>query len=91
MPKKIQKIVQDAEFTPIEEPQPQPTQPGFDLSNVGEMVMVGRYKDGKEFVVPVNFDDVVKAKGYCEMGVTYFQLLIERHLYNMIRQQESGQ
>lgn len=82
---KAKKIV-EAETTPVENEvvEAQNEQPGFDMDNVAEMVMVGRYKDGKEFVIPVNLDDVLKAKAYCEYGSTKFQILIERHVFNEI-------
>lgn len=80
MARRMKKIV-EAETTPVVAAQEeQAPQQGFDMSNVAEMVMVGRYKSGEEFVVPVNFDDVLKARMYCDYGIRYFDLLIDKHL-----------
>ena len=84
---RMQKIVQDAEYTVVEkntgEIQPEiPTENlnKFDMDNVGEMVMVGRYLNGKEFVQTYKFNDALRAKAYCDYGWKYFDVLITRHI-----------
>lgn len=84
---RIKKIV-DAEVTPVQEEvkQEQPQAPAFNFDDVGEMVMVGRYKNGKEFAIGYNLDDVLKMKQYCDYGATKYQMLIEQHIFNEIKE-----
>jgi hypothetical protein len=82
---KIKKIV-DAEVTPVaEEVKEQPQQPIFNMDSVAEMVMVGRYKDGKKFVVRVNLNDELMAKAYLDYGIRYFDLVLDKDILDTLR------
>jgi hypothetical protein len=86
MPRKIKQIV-EAETAPVVEEQAKP-QAGLNFDDVGEAVIVGRYKTGEEFVISVNFDDVLKAKAYCDYGVRHYDIMIDRHLITKLKAKE---
>lgn len=75
----------DAEFTQVEEA---PKPPVFNLDDVAEMVMVGRKKDGTEFVQAINFNDALKAKMYADYAITYYQSVIEQAVWERRKAQK---
>lgn len=89
MSKKLEKIVREAEYTVIPEEEPSPVVeavPGaLNLEDVAEMVMVGRMKNGAEFVQLLGTDDALKAKAYADYGRKYFDMIIDRALYERAR------
>jgi hypothetical protein len=87
MPKRQNEII-DAEFTPVQEAAKEGQEQKvvqFNFDNVAEMVLVGRYKDGREFVQPVNFDDALKAKMYLDYGTRYFDMIIDKAIFERIK------
>jgi hypothetical protein len=90
MPIERKSEIVEAEFTPVIEETTAPEQPSFSLDDVGEMVMVGRWKDGREFVQTVNFDDVLKAKAYSDYALTHYQMIIEAAIFERQTKRAGG-
>lgn len=71
---KMQRIVQEGEFTPVDDVQKQEAinehQGGtVNLDDVAFMVVVGRYKNGDPFLLNVNVNDIMTVRGLLEWGI----------------------
>jgi hypothetical protein len=85
---RVRKII-EAEVAPVVEEPKQTQEEAFDLNTVAEMVMVGRLKNGTEFVKLINFDDILKARAYLDYGVKYFDFVLEKAIYDRFKQGQS--
>lgn len=81
--KKFNHIVQDAEYTVLEEQQVPTSEgvidDGLNLEDVAFMVAVGRYKNGEPFVVNVGAGDVMTVLGLLEYGIDEVKAVFEAY------------
>ncbi|RPK20022.1 MULTISPECIES: hypothetical protein [Paenibacillus] len=83
---KMEKIIKEAEYEVVQETEPvEQVATEFSLDDVAEMVMIGRRKDGTEFVQLVNTDDALKGKMYADYGARYFDMVIDTALFARLK------